>query len=158
MPAPFSPRVQRSAKWLLLTLLILGLCTLPHRVLAAAHPSELNVGGVRFSSHGGAFGFGVIFIYGSVTARNTSSEPIELMVGGHCTVDLRAYRSGRTPVWSALLGKYCQQDALVIELPPGGSTAFQDVSLALLPPWLHRFTVVLPAQVGGTDLEAELGL
>jgi hypothetical protein len=150
--------MQRSTKRLLLALLILGLCTLPYRVLAAPHPSEQNVGGVRFTGRGGAFGFGIVFIYGSVTARNISSEPIELMVGGHCTVDLRAYRSGANLVWSSLRGKYCQADALVIELPPGGSAAFRDVSLALLPPWLYRFTVVLPAQAGATDAEVELAL
>lgn len=150
--------MQRSTQRLLLALLIFGLCTVPYRVLPAAHPSEQDRAGIRFTGQGGAFGLGIVFVYGSVTARNISSEPIELMVGGHCTVDLRAYRSSGNLVWSALRGRHCPEDALVIELPPGGSTVFRDVSLALLPPWLYRFTVVLPAQVGATDLEAELAL
>jgi hypothetical protein len=127
-------------------------------VLPARHPSERNVDGVRFSSQGGAFGFAIVLIYGSVTARNTGSRPIELMVGGHCTLDLRVYGSSRSPVWSSLRGTNCPEDALVIELPPDGSADFRDVSLALLPPWLYRFTVVLPARVGATDVDVELAL
>lgn len=148
--------MQRSTKRLLLALSILAVCTLPYRVLPRVHPSEVERGVVRFSGHGGAFGFGIVFVYGSVVARNTNSEPIELMVGGHCTVDLRAYRNGRSPVWSALSNQNCPEDALVVVLPPGGSETFRHGTLALLPPWLYRMTVVLPG--GATDLEVELAL
>jgi hypothetical protein len=96
---------------------------------------------------------GIVFLHGSIIVRNTTSEPVELLVGGHCTLDLRAYRNGRSLAWRALGDQGCPDDGLVIVLWPGASHAFRSATFAFLPPSLYRVTVVL---IGAKDVELAL--